>query len=434
MARKRANIPLNVFLNGRLVGVLNRQTSGAIDFIYDEDWLQWEHALPVSRSMPLREDRYIGDPVIAVFDNLLPDNNRIRKRVAERTGAKGIDAYHLLLAVGRDCVGALQFLPDGMEPGDLSEVEGKRVSDSDIAQMIRNLDAAPLGLGDDDDFRISIAGAQEKTALLKKRGRWLKPSGTTPTTHILKPAMGKLPNGIDMSLSVENEFLCLKICEAFGCVSAKADMIDFEESRVLVVERFDRQWTKDGRLLRVPQEDCCQALSIPPSLKYENEGGPSMIDILDLLKESDAPSEDQAFFMRAQIIFWFLAATDGHAKNFSLFLQPGGGFRITPLYDVLSVAPSFAAGQIQRNKMKLAMAVGDSRHYALHRIGQRHFEETAKKAGVDATMVEHIFDDIRATIPKALDKVADALPDDFPSKVSGSIFEKLERFAKDYRT
>lgn len=430
MARKRANVPLNVFLNGRLVGVLNRQTSGAIDFTYDEGWLDWEHALPVSRSMPLREDRYIGDPVIAVFDNLLPDNNRIRKRVAERTGAKGIDAYHLLLAVGRDCVGALQFLPDGMEPGDLSHVEGKRASDSDIAQMIRNLDAAPLGLGEDDDFRISIAGAQEKTALLKKRGRWLKPVGTTPTTHILKPAMGKLPNGIDMSRSVENEFLCLKLCKALGCASAKAEMIDFEESRVLVVERFDRQWTKDGRLLRVPQEDCCQALSVPPSLKYENEGGPSMIHLLDLLKESDAPSEDQAFFMRAQIVFWLLAATDGHAKNFSLFLQPGGGFRMTPLYDVLSVAPSFAAGQIQRNKMKLAMAVGDKRHYALHRIAQRHFEETAKKAGVDSTMVEHILDDIRTTIPKALDKVAGALPDDFPSEISEPIFEKLERFAK----
>ncbi len=430
MARKRANIPLNVFLNGRRVGVLNRQTSGAIDFVYDQDWLDWEHSLPVSRSMPLRDDRYIGDPVIAVFDNLLPDNNRIRKRVAERTGAKGIDAYHLLLAVGRDCVGALQFLPDGMEPGDLSEVEGRRVSDADIAQMIRNLDAAPLGLGEDDDFRISIAGAQEKTALLKKRGRWMKPIGTTPTTHILKPAMGKLPNGIDMSLSVENEYLCLKLCEALGCASAKAELIDFEESRVLVVERFDRQWTKDGRLLRVPQEDCCQALSVPPSLKYENEGGPSMIDILDVLKESDAPSEDQAFFMRAQIIFWLLAATDGHAKNFSVFLQPGGGFRMTPLYDVLSVAPSFAAGQIQRNKMKLAMAVGDKRHYALHRIAQRHFEETAKKAGVDATMVEHIFDDIRATIPKALGKIADALPSDFPDDVSGPIFEKLEHFAK----
>jgi HipA-like protein len=111
MARPRTRIPLNIFLNGRVVGSLRRQASGAIDFEYDSAWLAWEHALPVSLSLPLREDRYVGDPVIAVLDNLLPDNEQIRRRLAERVRAEGYDAYSLLAAVGRDCVGALQFLP-----------------------------------------------------------------------------------------------------------------------------------------------------------------------------------------------------------------------------------------------------------------------------------------------------------------------------------
>src|SRR6516164_8014127 len=136
MPRRRTRIPLNVFLNGRLVGRLSRQSSGAIDFQYAADWLGWEQAFPVSLSLPLREDRFIGDPVIAVFDNLLPDNDQIRRRLAERVGAGGSDAYSLLAAVGRDCVGALQFLPDGDDPGPAGAVEGKPVDDAGIAHML----------------------------------------------------------------------------------------------------------------------------------------------------------------------------------------------------------------------------------------------------------------------------------------------------------
>ncbi|HEX3861351.1 MAG TPA: HipA N-terminal domain-containing protein [Stellaceae bacterium] len=117
MPRRRQHNPLNVFLNSRLVGRLNRETSGAIDFRYEPSWLDWEHALPVSLSLPLREDRFIGAPVVAVFDNLLPDGDALRRRIVARVHAEGIDAYSLLTAIGRDCVGALQFLPDGIEAG-----------------------------------------------------------------------------------------------------------------------------------------------------------------------------------------------------------------------------------------------------------------------------------------------------------------------------
>lgn len=423
MARPRTRAPLNVYLNGRLVGRLRRESSGAIDFQYDKEWLAWDNAIPVSISLPLREDRYIGDPVIAVFDNLLPDNEAIRKRVAERSQADGADAYSLLTAIGRDCVGALQFLPDGMNPGKAGDIDARAVNDAEVAKIVSDLAKNPLGIGDDQDFRISLAGAQEKTALLYWNDKWYVPHGTTATTHIIKPQIGQLPNGIDLTNSVENEHLCLELVAAFGLPVAKSKIIDFADKRVLAIERFDRTWTKDHRLLRLPQEDCCQALSIPPARKYESDGGPGIRDLSELLKGSDAPEDDQKTFFKAQIVFWLLGATDGHAKNFSLRLAPGGRFRLTPLYDIISTQPSLDAGQISQNQMKMAMAVGTNRHYAVHTIVGRHFLQTAKRCGLPDKIVIGIIDKLKANGVKDIDKAMSALPADFPEQVASSTIE-----------
>src|SRR5262249_45392510 len=213
-------------------------------------------------------------------------------------------------------------------------------------------------------------GAQEKTAFLFWKDRWHVPHSATPTTHIMKPQIGKLSNGIDLTRSVENEYLCLKLIAAFGLPSANVAIADFKGYRALVVERFDRLWTKERskRLLRLPQEDCCQALSVPPTRKYETDGGPGIADVLEMLKGSDDPDADRRMFLKAQILNWLLAATDGHAKNFSIFLRPGGRFRLAPLYDVMSAQPARDAGQLQRNKMKLALAVGERQHYVVEDI------------------------------------------------------------------
>jgi serine/threonine-protein kinase HipA len=427
MARPRTRIPLNVFLNGRLVGRLRRQASAAIDFQYDDSWLAWEQAFPVSLSLPLREDRFIGDPVIAVFDNLLPDNDQIRRRLAERVGAGGYDAYSLLAAVGRDCVGALQFLSEGMDPGTAGGIDGRPLEDTEIAAMLGDLRRAPLGLDEGGEFRISLAGAQEKTALLHWRDQWQVPHGATATTHILKPEIGRLPSGIDLSQSIENEHLCMRLTAGFGLPAARTEIREFAGRRALVVERFDRLHTRDDRLLRLPQEDCCQALSVPPPRKYEPDGGPGIRQILDLLKASDEPEADQRTFLKAQIVFWLLGATDGHAKNFSIFLLPGGRFRLTPLYDVMSAQPNVDAGEIRRNAMKLAMAVGDSRHYTIDSILPRHFLQTAANAGVPASLVQGILDEIENDTDRAFDAAVNDLPTGFPERIVSSIIEGLRR-------
>ena len=418
---------LNVFLNSRLVGSLNREPSGAIDFRYDPAWLGWEHSLPISLSLPLREDRFVGAPVANVFDNLLPDNDGLRRRVAERIGAGGVDAYSLLEALGRDCVGALQFLPEGAEPPAAGAVRGHPVRDDDIARILGDLARNPLGLAPGDDFRVSLAGAQEKTAFLRWEGRWLRPIGPTPTTHIFKPPIGRLSNGLDLSNSVENEYLCLKLTAALGLPTASIEMATFGESRALIVERFDRQVTADRRLIRLPQEDCCQALSIPWTRKYQSDGGPGIPDILHLLGGGDDPAADQRLFLKANLAFWLLGATDGHAKNFSVFLSPGGGYRLTPLYDIISAEPSLAAHQLRRNQMKLAMAVGASRHYVVDSIVPRHFVESAMKGGMGRRSAIEVIDDLHENAPAALDRTLAHLPAGFPAGIADAIATAVRR-------
>ncbi len=193
MPRRTSRDRLRVFLNSRLVGLLRRETSGAISFQYDRSWLEWDSALPASLSLPLREQAYLGAPVLAVFENLLPDKDTLRRQIAARAHAEGTDAYSLLRAIGHDCVGALQFLPEDSEPTPAGVIDAVPVSEREIAVILHNLATAPLGITEDESFRISIAGAQEKTALLRWNGRWCKPRGTTATTHIFKPTIGKLP-------------------------------------------------------------------------------------------------------------------------------------------------------------------------------------------------------------------------------------------------
>jgi len=195
----------------------------------------------------------------------------------------------------------------------------------------------------------------------------------------------------------------------------------------LIVERFDRLWTQDKRLLRLPQEDCCQALSVPPTLKYQGDGGPGIENILRLLRGSDEPLADQRLFMKANIVFWMLGATDGHAKNFSIFLSPGGRFRLTPLYDVVSAQPNVDKKQIPWKHYRLAMAVGTTRHWHIRKIVKRHFIETGERAGLAEAVTKSIVDELLAGASQALESAVSRLPKEFPEEISASIASGAKR-------
>ncbi len=413
-------------MNGRPVGQLSKQASGAIEFQYAQEWLDQRNAIPLSLSMPLREDPYRGEPVVAVFDNLLPDIEALRRKVAEKVGAPGTDSFSLLGVIGRDCIGALQFLPeDAVGKATTNELAREPVDERQIEEMLANLSKAPLGLGPDDAFRISIAGAQEKTALHWYEGQWYRPTGTTPTTHILKTRWGQLPQGIDLTDSVQNEYYCLKLLSEFGLTVNDARIARFGDVTALVIKRFDRRWTAEGRLLRLPQEDMCQALSVPPTMKYQSDGGPGLAEILEVLKGSDDPFADQRNFLKTQMLFWLIGATDGHAKNFSISLLPGGRYRMTPIYDVLTAEPALQAGSVTRRQMKLAMRVGRRRHYRMDHIQGRHFGETLRSARLPATLAQEVFEDIRASAQQALQDVLQHLDRDFPFRIHEQVSDRM---------
>jgi serine/threonine-protein kinase HipA len=431
---------LAVWMNGELVGTWSNDHTHTFD--YAQSWLQSDKVRPLSLSLPLTASLRVRGPAVeSYFDNLLPDNEAIRKRIRSRFGAKSIDAFELLAAIGRDCVGAVQLLPIGEEPSNIRKVEGERLGVADIERILREVPVLPAfgSQHDANDFRISIAGAQEKTALLYHRGKWFKPQGTTPTTHILKLPLGNVTKyDADFSTSVENEWLCAQIVHELGLDVASSRIGVFGQEKVLVVERFDREWVSQGALndhylIRLPQEDLCQATATPPGRKYESDKGPGMRQCLDILGNSEQPSEARLHFMLSQLAFWLLAALDGHAKNFSIFIKPGGTYTATPLYDVLSAWPVIGKGahKLPYQEAKLAMAVRSKNvHYKLGEIETRHWHQLGLRTGGEdawATMCRMV-EEAHA----ALERVETRLPVGFPEHVWASISAGTRRHAKKF--
>lgn len=423
MARFRE---LAVWMNGHLVGYWS-VSAGDSSFVYEESWLSSAHRRPISLSMPLRASSapYRGEIVANFFDNLLPDSSLVRTTLQTRLGLDSGEPMALLEHLGRDCLGALQLLPLD-EPGASPDIiDGEPLSDSEIAKILRGLPRFPMGVDRDTEIRLSLAGNHEKTALLRHEGEWMRPIGPTPTTHILKLPIGMTPEGFDLSLSVENEWLCLRLLGELGFPVARAEIADFEDQRCLVVTRFDRV-ESNGGLVRLPHEDLCQATGTAPAFKYESDGGPGIKECLKLLGGTLHPTEDREVFFKSQIAFWLLCAIDGHAKNFSLSILPLGRFKLAPLYDVLSAYPimGHGVGKLPRQKATMAMAVwGKNRHYNWDRIFRRHWLRTAKDCGLPNP--ESLISDLCSEVKEAVKKVEESLPRSFPEQVALPILEGL---------
>ena len=431
-------------MNGARVGTWRIHPQLGDVLTYDPEWAASEQGRPLSLSLPFMPGGapHRGEKVRAYFENLLPDSEDIRARIARRYSTGSTDAFQLLAEIGRDCVGALQILPLGSVPAGIQPVQATPLDERGVAQMLRNAVApALLGRGNEDgDFRISIAGAQEKTALLRFDGKWCLPHGDTPTTHIFKLPLG-LIGGMkyDMRDSVENEWLCSLILKAYGLPVASCEPLQFEDAKVLSVERFDRTWWKspagDNRLVRLPQEDMCQAKGLPPISKYEAEGGPGIDSIMEVLAGSITREDDRRVFFEAQIVFWMLCATDGHAKNFSVFLRPGGRYQLTPLYDVLSAYPVLGAGPAKLSpfKAKMAMAVRSrNAHWKMREIQRRHWVALGERHGVttaDGHAVQFVVDRLVERTPQVVESVRAQLPAGFPPAVAESILEGLQSAA-----
>ncbi|MRW91046.1 type II toxin-antitoxin system HipA family toxin [Duganella sp. FT80W] len=438
MGRRARTQRLYIWLNGTPVGYWDA-AAGDNTLTYFEEWLADEQGRPLSLSLPFQPGNapYRGAVVQNYFDNLLPDSDAIRRRLAQHFRTDGIAPHQLLAAVGRDCVGAIQLLPPDETPSDIFSINGEPVDEHGVASLLRRtLSDRPLGQGDEvDDLRLSIAGAQEKSALLWHQGQWQRPIGSTPTTHILKLPLGLVgAMQADMRTSVENEWLCSRIMHGFGLPVAQCELAQFEDMKALVVERFDRRLAADGSwIVRLPQEDFCQATATSPLHKYQADGGPGISRIMEILLGSEQAEQDRANFFKTQLLFWLLAATDGHAKNFSIFHLPGNRYRATPLYDVLSAHPILGtgAGQLAPQRAKLAMAVrGSQNYYHLQQIQRRHWVDHAKLVGLGEVVAEGILNAVLLEAEEVVAMVQAQLPDGYPMDLAEAILQGMLRQLK----
>ena len=438
MGRRSHARSLSAWVNGKRAGEWRIPARGETEFQYDSKWVESEEGRPLSLSLPFSLDRgsIKGRSVECYFDNLLPDADLIRKRVQDRFYTESRDAFDLLAAIGRDCVGAVQLLASDDQPENVHTIEAVPLSEAEVERaLIQTVAPASVAAQPaDDDLRISIAGAQEKTAFLKHDGKWCRPRGATPTTHIFKLPLG-LVGGMqaDMRTSVENEWLCARILRAYGLPVASCEIGRFGSQKVLMVQRFDRQLHSSGKYwLRLVQEDFCQATATPSSMKYESDRGPGLLDIARILRGSVNRDQDLSCLLKAQLLFWMLAATDGHAKNFSIRILSQGRFQLTPLYDVLSIWPILGEGpnKISWHNARLAMSVrGKNKHYLLKNIQRRHFNSMAAQCGVGET-AESLIHEILAATPAVIESVQKDLPKEFPQHVLDAILQGLVKSAQ----
>jgi serine/threonine-protein kinase HipA len=304
----------------------------------------------------------------------LPDENK-REIIARNLGISARNDFAMLEQIGGECAGAVTFLPTGERLPERND--GYRpLSNGKLAELLKMLPRRPLMAGE-EGIRLSLAGAQDKIAVQVHNGQISLPLGGAPSTHILKPAIAHF-EGI-----VFNEAFCMKLAHAIGLQTARAEVGRVEDVDYLLVERYDRTEFKDASgaeyLERQHQEDLCQALGIVPDHKYQNEGGPSLKQCFDLLRElSSAPVIDLQGLLDAVIFNFLIGNHDAHGKNFSLLY--GSETRLAPLYDILSTVyyPDLAR--------KMAMKLGGE--YESDKVTPRNFDQLAEETGLAKPMVK----------------------------------------------
>ena len=390
---------LVVLLNGEHVGVVRQHRGGNLTLTYDQAWRDRPDAYPVSLSMLLARQEHSDDVVRPYLEGLLPDNTDVLDRWAREFHVSPRNPFALLRHMGEDCAGAVQLIPLnelGSVIDESSAIEW--LTEDEIGERLRDLvERHGTGRLAGDRGQFSLAGAQPKTAFVYDGERWGIPSGAIPTTHILKPPAQRDLDGFDI-----NEHFCLKLAKKLGLAVAESTVRSFDGEAAIVVARYDRRRLENGRLARLHQEDACQSLAVPPSGKYEREGGAGAPAIVQLLiEESDDPDSDVGAFFDALALNWVIAGTDAHAKNYSLLIGPGS-VRLAPLYDLISTLPY--PRWISHRSAKLAMRV--DREYHVWKIRPRHWRGLADRCGLDPDPVMQRLRELVTAIPAAVARAA----------------------------
>ncbi|MDO8143788.1 type II toxin-antitoxin system HipA family toxin [Isoptericola sp. 178] len=385
---------LAVLLYGRQVATVTQDAHGRHHLTYEPGY-SGPDATPVSTSMPTVLEVHVGKPVDAYMAGLLPDGLDVRERWADRWGVSATNSFALLEHMGLDCAGAVQFVPpDGVEQALTRPKRLTAVSQEDIASRLAALrtdDTSWVVSGE----RWSLAGAQGKFTLTRSReGHWSEPEGASPSTHIVKPGISGYR---DQAL---NEHLCLRAAAACGLEAVATEYTAFAGQPALVIARYDRRRSGD-LVVRLHQEDMCQALSVFPRRKDEASGGPGVARIAELLRDrSTRPDRDVRAFLTAVAFNYLIGAPDAHAKNYSVLLA-GSQVRLAPLYDVASGLPYEATGA-DAEMVRSAMSIGGHRIFG--DVAGRHWDRMARLARFSPRQMREIVADLAERIPSALEQ------------------------------
>ena len=410
---------LDVYLLVEQVGILEQDDHEAIRFTYASEWLGKPGSIPLSHSLPLREEGFGRNESRGFFAGIHPEQHQ-REVIAKNLGVSAGNDFALLDRIGGECAGAVTFLPEGQKPLEQKQ-EYRTLSPRELAEILRTLPRRPLMAGD-EGVRLSLAGAQEKLAIHQSPEGISIPLGGAPSTHILKPAIERF-QGL-----VYNEAFCMRLAGVMGLSVAPVEVGNIEGIDYLLVERYDRHWESGGKsgsqkLNRVHQEDFCQALGIVPEKKYQNEGGPSLKESFALLRECSAsPVLDLSALLDAVIFNALIGNHDAHGKNFSL-IYSGGKTRMAPLYDLLCTTfyPEIST--------KMAMKIGGE--YDSRKLAGSNWDRMAEETGLNKPMVKRrvleMAELIRQKLPDA------ALDHPTAESVSKIIKESCEAAPKHFR-
>ncbi len=412
---------LDVYMHRDLVGHLMQDSHGLMIFSYVESWLEKPNAMPLSHSLPLREEPFEGKECKGFFGGILPEEEK-RKLIAKNLGISARNDYAMLEQIGGECAGAVTFIPAGQTLPD-RDYRYRQLSDEALAEILRELPRRPLMAGA-EDVRLSLAGAQDKIAVHVSGDEVSLPLGGAPSTHILKPAIERF-EGV-----VFNEAVCMKAASAAGLPTAEVEFRQVEGIDYLLVERYDRQkrMVPNGPVFyeRLHQEDFCQALGVASEMKYQSEGGPSLKQCFALLRDvSRVPIIDLQRLLDAVIFNVLIGNHDAHGKNFSFTygegsLISGKNIRLAPLYDLVSTVyyPELTPN--------MAMKVGGESKS--DKLRPRNFEKLAIEANLAKPMVIQRIPELAQTVLGTIDEIDIVHP--VGRDVITLIKERCERFIR----
>ncbi|MFJ5000173.1 type II toxin-antitoxin system HipA family toxin [Microbacterium sp. NPDC088619] len=400
---------LDVWLDGRFSGQLLRGEQDQVEFLYDEEYVSERNSTPLSLSMPMSALAHGPDVVMPWLSNLLPDADEVRSRWAAKFGERRIDPFSLLAHMGEDAPGSVQVVPESVVPSDPGELSP--LTDRDIARRVRAILDDPdhwVDDGDDDESRFSLGGNQGKFALARIGGGWFEPNGRAASTHIVKPGMVLASGQTDAHVQAV-EFVTMRAARALGIRAAKVEILDFEGLPAFVTTRFDRRLASDGTVVRVHQEDFCQALGVYPSRKYEEDGGPTMADMVELVESASSPAyrvDDKLEFAQLFAYNLLVAGVDAHAKNHSL-LHAGNATRLAPAYDLISAHGIWPEDRVTY-KSSAAVKYGKERQY--RKITSRNLMRTADVLGIPRGAFVTNLSTMSRALPDAVQGAIDEVP------------------------